>query len=228
MDEKEKFSQMVSVLAEPNRAKILWILLDGRSYTATELANLVDNSTTSTSNHLGKLLNAKILKMEKQGRHRYFSFYSPEIAYAIESLGRLISPHEEKKELNKVHKAGIYYCRTCYDHLAGFIGVSITQGLEKTNVLCKSGDGYLVSTFGREWFREFGIIPEEWDGKRRLLTRQCLDWTERKPHLAGLLGALLLENMVSRKWFRKIEGSRELMLSPKGRKEISEIFKLDL
>jgi len=228
MSEIEEFSQIVSILAEVNRAKILWTLLEGRAYTTTELAIIGENSTTSTSNHLGKLLDAGIIKMEKQGRHRYYSYSRPEIAYSIESLARLITIQEGKKELEKVQKSGIYYCRTCYDHLAGFIGVSITQSLEKMEIIYKSESAYCVSPLGWEWFKELGINLEELEGKRRPLTRQCLDWTERKPHLAGLLGAVLFENINQRKWFRKIEGSRELILSPKGRKEMSEIFKLDL
>jgi len=228
MNEIEAFSQMVSILAESNRAKILWILLDGRAYTATELALLGENSTTSTSNHLGKLLEAGIIKMEKQGRHRYYSYARPEIAYSIESLTQLLTIQGEKKQVEKVQKSGIYYCRTCYDHLAGFIGVSITQSLEKMGILEKSEGAYCVSTFGWAWFKEFGIHQEELEGKRRPMTRQCLDWTERKPHLAGLLGAVLFDNIKQRNWFREIEGSRELTLSPKGRKEMSEIFKLDL
>src|SRR4249920_3814767 len=120
--EENKFVDIAALVGEPARAKMLWNLLDGRAYTASELAIVADISGTSASNHLAKLLGADLLKVEKQGRHRYFSFSKPEIAYVVESLANLCG-HSSKKMTNEIAPPGVKYCRSCYDHLAGRVGV---------------------------------------------------------------------------------------------------------
>src|SRR5215510_14261601 len=117
--EENTFVDIASLIGEPARAKMLWNLLDGRAYTASELAMVADVSGTSASNHLTKLLKAELLKVEKQGRHRYFSFSNPEIAYVVESLASL-SGNSAKKMERETLFPGIRYCRSCYDHLAGY------------------------------------------------------------------------------------------------------------
>src|SRR4030095_8154359 len=186
MDENQ-FVDIAGLIGEPARAKMLWNLLDGRAYTASELAMAADISGTSASNHLTKLLGADLLKVEKQGRHRYFSFSKPEIAYVVESLASL-SSHSSRKMEKETVLLGIKYCRSCYDHLAGFVGVKITEGLEKKKALRKSANSYLVTNSGWKLLADLDIV-EDLMNKRRPLTRQCLDWSERKPHLAGQLCA---------------------------------------
>jgi DNA-binding transcriptional ArsR family regulator len=131
MEAEERFVFISGLICEPARAIMLWNLLDGRAYTATELAMAANISSTSASNHLSKLLTADIVKVESQGRHRYFSFSRPEVAYVVESLANL-AQHDSKNILKKDSEVkGVKYCRTCYDHLAGFVGVQITEALEK-------------------------------------------------------------------------------------------------
>src|SRR6188472_3794296 len=112
--EESKFIEIAALIGEPARARMLWNLLDGRAYTASELAIAADISGTSASNHLSKLLEADLLKVERQGRHRYFSFSNPEIAYAVESLASL-SGHSSSKGTRETTAKGIKYCRSCYD-----------------------------------------------------------------------------------------------------------------
>ena len=222
MDE-DKFVDIAALIGEPVRAKMLWNLLDGNAYTASELAMAADISGTSASNHLAKLLGAELLKVEKQGRHRYFSFSRPEIAYVVESLASL-SGHSLKKTEKETVLPGIKYCRSCYDHVAGFVGVKIAEALEKKKAVRKSANSYIVTSAGWQFLTELDIDKNKMMVNRRPLARQCLDWSERRPHLAGHLGALLLNRMLERNWLKRIKFSRELIISTKGRSEIKKVF----
>lgn len=222
MMEDQHFLDIVALIGEPARAKMLWHLLDGRAYTAGELALEADISPTSASNHLGRLLDAELLKVESQGRHRYYAFSRPEVAYVVESLANLANYEIKKIGNDKKELPAIKYCRTCYDHLAGYVGVQITAALEKKGMIRKSGSEYTVTAKGWSWMENFGIHKNQFGSIRRPLTRQCIDWSERKPHLAGLLGAVLLNKMLEKAWFRKVKFSRELIVTAKGRSGISE------
>ena len=225
--EENKFVDIAALIGEPARAKMLWNLLDGRAYTASELAMAADISGTSASNHLTKLLGAELLKVEKQGRHRYFSFSNSEIAYAVESLASL-SGRSSKNIEKEVTPRGIKYCRSCYDHLAGLVGVKVTEALEKKKAIRKSANSYLITNSGWKLLADLEIDKNEMLGNRRPLTRQCLDWSERKPHLAGQVGALLLRTMLDRTWLKRMKFSRELIITAKGRSEIKTLFGIEV
>lgn len=225
MAAEEQFLSVSSLLCEPARAKMLWNLLDGRAYTATELALVADVSTTSASNHLMKLLEADIIKVEIQGRHRYYAFSRPEVAYTVESLANLANSRNNEKIKKEDAVKGIRFCRSCYDHLAGVVGVRFTEALEMKGYLKKSIDRqYLVSRKGWNWLSQIEILESDFASNRRPLARQCLDWTERKPHLAGQLGATVLKVMFEKKWLRKTQFSRELLVTPKGQQELNALL----
>lgn len=224
MNVEDKFVSISALMCEPTRARMLWNLLDGRAYTASELSIVADTSPTSASNHLSKLLEAEIVKVEIQGRHRYYSLSNSEVAYAVEGLANLANNCATKSVNKEPDKNGVKYCRTCYDHLAGFVGVKIVETLETKGYLIKSKNVYLVSEKGWEWFQFFNISKDEFNNNRRPITRQCLDWSERRPHLAGQLGAEFLSKMLERKWFKKVEFSRELVATSKGRQELYELL----
>ncbi|MEZ5428471.1 MAG: helix-turn-helix domain-containing protein [Pyrinomonadaceae bacterium] len=207
---------------------MLWNLLDGRAYTATELAVSADVSATSASNHLAKLLDADVVKVEMQGRHRYYTFANPEVAYVIESLANLADKGAFGKIRREKAVTGVKYCRTCYDHLAGFVGVKLIEALEEKGFVSKTGTAYDVTENGWDWFAQFEIFQADFTNNRRPLTRQCLDWSERRPHLAGKLGAVFLEKILQRKWFNKIQFSRELEVTAKGRKELFDLLEIKL
>ncbi len=224
MNVEDKFVSISALMCEPTRARMLWNMLDGRAYTASELSIVADTSPTSASNHLSKLLEAEIVKVEIQGRHRYYSLSNSEVAYAVEGLANLANNSATKSVNKEPDKNGVKYCRTCYDHLAGFVGVKIVETLETKGYLIKSKNVYLVSEKGWEWFQFFNISKDEFNNNRRPITRQCLDWSERRPHLAGQLGAEFLNKMLERKWFKKVEFSRELVATSKGRQELYELL----
>jgi DNA-binding transcriptional ArsR family regulator len=225
--EENKFVDIASLIGEPARAKMLWNLLDGRAYTASELAIVADISGTSASNHLAKLLDADLLKAEKQGRHRYFSFSKPEIAYVVESLASLPGRSSRKME-KETAPSGIKYCRSCYDHLAGWVGVKITEALEKKKAIRKDVNSYLVTTSGWKLLAGLDIYKTEMMNNRRPLTRQCLDWSERRPHIAGQVGAMLLNTMLEKSWFKRMRFSRELIITTKGRSEIEKLLNIEI
>jgi DNA-binding transcriptional ArsR family regulator len=142
MDGLDEFFQITALICEPARAKMLWALLDDKAYTASELAAFADVSNTSASNHLSKLLDANLLKVEVQGRHRYYTFSNADVAYTIEALAQLSKINTAKKVRDNKPR-GIQYCRTCYDHLAGFVGVQFVEAMEKRGLVSTSL--YLVS-----------------------------------------------------------------------------------
>lgn len=226
MEESHSFISVASLIGEPARARMLWNLMDGKAYTATELAYAADISPTSASNHLGKMLEADLLKVDVQGRHRYFSFARPEVAYVIESLASLV----DKRTIPGTDKeiSGMKYCRSCYDHLAGNVGVRITEALEKKKFIRKMNKEYSISREGWKWLSELEIGEDKISKGRRPLARQCLDWSERKPHLAGQVGALLLTRMLEKNWLRKVQFSRELVVTSKGNASLYRLLGINI
>jgi DNA-binding transcriptional ArsR family regulator len=225
---EDTFVHIAALICEPVRATMLWSLLDGRSYTATELAVAADISSTSASNHLTKLLEADLLKVDKQGKHRYYSSANAEVAYAVEALANLANNKTIRSKAPTATPAGIKYCRTCYDHLAGFVGVKLMEALLRNGYLSQTTNNYTITPKGWKWLSQFGITANDTDGNRRPFIRECLDWSERRPHLAGKLGALLLEKMFQKQWFRKVRFSRELVLTPKGKQEMYALLGITL
>jgi hypothetical protein len=174
------------------------------------------------------LLEAAIIKVEIQGRHRYYSLSNADVAYVVEGLANLANNNGIKHATKEPEKHGVKYCRTCYDHLAGFVAVKIVEALETKGYLTRSKNIYSVPGKGWEWFQYFNISKEDLTNNRRPLTRQCLDWSERRPHLAGQLGAAFLSKMLERNCFKKVEFSRELIITAKGRKELYDLLGLVL
>jgi len=226
--EENNFISITSLLCEPSRAKIVWNLLDGRAYTASELALVSDLSPSAVSNHLSKLLRGNILRVDVQGRHRYYSFASSDVAYAVESLANLSNNKQRSKAIKNVTNCGIKYCRTCYDHLAGYVAVRITEAMIEKGFLIKSDKIFLVTKKGWEWFLQLGISEIYFQKNRRPLTRQCLDWSERRPHLAGHLGAVLLEKMLEKGWLKKVKFSREMLITSKGKQSINDLLDINI
>lgn len=211
---------IASLIGEPIRAKILWSLMDGRAYTARELAIGVETTPQNLSMHLGKLLRAGLLAVEVQGRHRYYSFSREEVAYAIEAIANLVPAEQAvRKDTDMVP---IQFCRTCYDHLAGKVGVSITEGLLRLKLVVYRDKELDVTPRGVQWFSEWGIDCAELREQRRVFAKPCLDWTERRHHLAGALGAALLEKLMEAHWLRRTAQSRAVVVTAKGRQGLEK------
>lgn len=222
------FSEIASLIGDKSRAIMLWNLLDGRAYTATELATCANISLQSASNHLSKLLQINIVVVAKQGRHRYYKFSSPEVAKVIESMASLLSLQKDYKKVKQPKATAFTYARTCYNHLAGEVGVKITEALISQNIIIPFDEVYTVSSKGEQWFEEQGIDVKKIKLQKRSFAHQCLDWSERKHHVAGALGDAFLEMMLQKDWFRKHKNSRELTLTSKGKQQLKELLKIDL
>ena len=214
---ENQFKETAALIGDPVRATIMWKLLDGRAFTATELAIAADTSASNISMHLAKLLQADLLRVETQGRH--YTFARKEIAYAIEAMTHLL-PLPKKQQLPDENIPAVKQCRTCYDHIAGKTGVAITDSLLQQKLLIANGNNFTLSTKGNKWFAGMGIDVEAVQQQRRSFLRPCLDWSERRYHIAGSLAAALLTAMLSQDWLRRIKHSRAVIVTAKGEKNL--------
>jgi DNA-binding transcriptional ArsR family regulator len=219
---ENSITHIASLIGEPVRAKILWTLMDGRAYTARELAIGVETTPQNLSMHLSKLLRAGLLSVEAQGRHRYYTFARVEVADAIEAMANLIPADQAVRR--DTGAVPIDYCRTCYDHLAGKVGVAIAESLLRQKLIVYRDKDLDVTPKGVQWFAELGIDCGEVRQQRRVFAKPCLDWTERRHHLAGALGAALLEKMLEAHWLRRTAQSRAVVLTSKGRQALEAHF----
>ena len=211
-----------SLIADPARAAILLALLDGRALAAGELARTARVSAQSASMHLAQLLQSGFVEVESHGRHRYYRIASADVAHAVEALGVISSPRKRKPV---GESEAIRYARTCYDHLAGELGVRITRFLEHKGFLIPDGEReYAVTESGEAFFRQWNIDVPAQRSTRRVLARRCLDWTERSYHVAGSIGAAICRRMHDLRWIKRDIGSRTLYLTPAGRKELEMLL----
>lgn len=221
-------SKITALLGDRVRTTILWTLLDGRAYTAIELASRADTSSQNISIHISKLVQAGLLAVEKQGRHKYYCLSGSEVATAVESLGSLIPTVPHKKITLHPNVLAVKQCRTCYDHMAGHLGVMINDYLLQEQILHPAGREYVLTTRGTDFFNDFGIDLIAAQQNRRMFARPCLDWSERKNHLAGALGAAMLHTMLAKNWVRKVEHTRALMITAIGESKIYDLFKVSI
>jgi len=186
VNEKFSLSSTAALIADPARAAMLTALLDARPRSAGELARIANVSAQSASMHLSQLLTGGFLNVTQQGRHRYFRIGSHRIAHAIEALGTISTPPTFKPSVNN---PDLCYARTCYDHLAGELGVKLAVAMEQNRLLIPYGDrDYEVTRPGWEFLARWHIDKEAVRNTRRAFARRCLDWTEKRYHLAGALG----------------------------------------
>ncbi len=200
-------------------------LLGGRALAAGELARVAGVSAATASEHLGRLRRGGLVVVVSQGRHRYYRLTGPEVATALESLA-LIAPASEVRSLRQAgHARSLEFARTCYDHLAGRVGVAVHDGLFRRSILAGVPGGYEVTAPGAPWFAELGVDVAEVRASRRSFAIPCLDRTERRPHLAGALGAALTTALLNEGWLvRRTSGSRSLRLVGGGGERLRTLF----
>jgi len=223
---EDQFIKTATLIGDATRASILWNLLDGKAFTATELAIAVETSAQNISMHLGKLLDADLISVEKQGRHKYYRFSNKEVAYAVEAMANLIPKPEISAKKKTENYPPIKYCRTCYDHLAGKIGVALAESLLEQKIIIEKNNTFEISPEGGKWFSDFGINLEEAQKQKRIFLKPCLDWSERRYHIAGSVGTLLLNKMLEQDWIRRTANSRVIIITAKGEKEMLKSFKI--
>ncbi|MEV6522927.1 winged helix-turn-helix domain-containing protein [Longispora sp. NPDC051575] len=207
-------AELAGLLADRTRATICVALLDGRAWTAGELAKLAKVAPSTASGHLSRLIAGGILAEERQGRHRYVRLAGPEVAALIEDLSSFGAPPPARSLRESNRRRAEARARTCYDHLAGHLGVAVADAMVRDGLVADDA-GLAVTPAGVAWLDRLGIAPAPARG-RRPLVRSCLDWTERRTHLAGTVGAALCAAALDRHWVERAGGGRALRITPAG------------
>ncbi|MET8203540.1 ArsR/SmtB family transcription factor [Micromonospora taraxaci] len=217
----QAMAELASLLADGTRAGICVALLDGRAWTAGELARRAGVAPSTASDHLTRLVRGGLLVEERQGRHRYLRLAGPSVAQLIEQLaGHAPAPPAPTGSLRAATaSAALTYARTCYDHLAGRLGVLLYDALVADGRLDRSS-GLALTADGWAWATDLGVPVQALSTGRRPMVRDCLDWTERRPHLAGALGAALRRRFVDLGWITQGTG-RAVRLTPTGRTDLA-------
>lgn len=226
-EEAKRLAEVSAQLADPSRAAMVLKLMDGSTRPTGELMLEANVSSSSASIHLAKLVRAKLLKVSKTGRHKYYRITTAAVAHAVEALETIASPREALGVAARSRLNPFAFARTCFDHLAGKVGVQVAIALQKEGLLEVSGKEYEVTGKGSKWLADMGINVGELEAGRRMLAPQCLDFTERHPHVAGALGAALLQRMIDLDWIRKTRVPRAVRLTPTGRTELSKRLRLE-
>jgi DNA-binding transcriptional ArsR family regulator len=212
----------VAELMSGHRATILLALLGGRTLTAGQLAERAGISRSLNSAHLGRLLDGGLLAVEQRGRERHYRLAGPEVAEVIESILTL-APHRRATTLRESDRGrAIRHARTCYDHFAGMLGVALTDALEQHGLIAPADNSYTLTPSGESRLGELGLDIARLRRRRRAFARPCLDWTERRPHLAGALGAGVAERLLELEWVVRRPDSRALRITETGERRLRE------
>lgn len=202
---------VAALVGDPGRANMLALMLDGRAHTARELTTTAGVTAPTASGHLAKLARGRLVSVVQQGRHRYYRLASPEVARMLEGIMFVAAePQPSSRRATARMDEGLRRARTCYDHLAGELGVFIADALAARGVIDLNEGGAVVTEVGRGALSSAGIPLEGSRRSRRVYCRPCLDWSERRPHLAGVLGAALFDRALALGLVRRREGSRAL------------------
>ena len=222
MSAKFPLAATAALIADPSRAAMLAELLDGRALPSGELARIGGVSAQSASMHLSQLVNGGFLTVKQQGRHRYYSIANEQVAHAIEALGVISTSDKYRPSRgDEVFR----YARTCYDHLAGELAVQVMDLFERDGLLVPSGQrDYELTRRGEHFLGKWKIDVEELRRSRRCFARRCLDWTERRDHLAGALGAAVCNSFLAAGWITRDKRSRAVHVSLSGRRELSRVL----
>jgi DNA-binding transcriptional ArsR family regulator len=216
------FAYVAALIGEPARAAILAVLLGGRAMAASELAHCAGVSPQTASTHLARLVEGGLLGVTTSGRHRYYRLAGPQVAHLLETMSA-IAPSTRISSLRQSDEAyAVRFARTCYDHLAGVVGVALTERMLERGLIVQAGRGepgertYHMSDEGISWLNMHGLDADRVLHSRRAPARACLDWSERRDHLAGALGAAITEWMLEQSWIARIPGSRAVKLTEAG------------
>jgi DNA-binding transcriptional ArsR family regulator len=225
-------SRTAALIGDPARANMLLALMDGRALTATELAMAGGITPQTASAHLAQLTQAGLLAVERQGRHRYHRLASPTIAQMLESMMAVAAtpPDARLRPRTGPRDRALRHARTCYDHLAGQVAVAIADRMAERGHVELSPDGGALTESGTTFLRGIGAdidAAATRPSRKRLFCRPCLDWSERRPHIAGTVGAAILSACLTQGWLRRIDSSRAVTVTPGGRQALDRAFAFD-
>jgi DNA-binding transcriptional ArsR family regulator len=218
--------RIAALIGDHARADVLTALVGGQALTATELAQIAGVTKQTISGHLAKLVDARLLAVENQGRHRYFRLADRDVGELLENLMGVAYRTGAVRLRASPREPALRFARVCYDHLAGELGVLAFDSLEQRRLLKSGSNGLQLTRSGGEFCDELGIDIGNLSRERRPLCRACLDWSVRRHHLAGALGAALLRRCFELGWARRAKGSRVVNFSPHGERAFRERFSL--
>ena len=221
------FAEVASLAGDPARAGMLHALMDGRALTATELARVAGITPQTASGHLTRLTVGGLLAVEKQGRHRYHRLASPAVARMLESIMQVAADTAPPRRKTFVgpRDLALRAARTCYDHLAGHLGVALADAMVARGQIELTADAGVVTKSGADLFARLGIdLDAGHKRKGRMLCRPCLDWSERRPHLAGHVGAALCNHCLTQGWIKHVDGTRAVAITAKGQRNFRDMF----
>ncbi|WP_281203168.1 ArsR/SmtB family transcription factor [Cytobacillus kochii] len=219
---------LTALLAEKSRATILAALMDGKFHTASELAYMATIKPQTASFHLAKLVENNLVISEKNGRFRYFRLANEEVANTLEIFMSISPPPEVRSLKQSSQLKRLENARTCYDHLAGRLSVTLTNIMQEEGYTEKSNKRFIITTKGEHFFKELGIDLIALSRKRRSFCHACLDWSERTHHLGGALGNGLFERYIELGWLESRENSREIVITTEGKSGFKEFFGLSI
>lgn len=217
---------IAALIGDNARAEVLTTLMSGQALTATELADLCNLTKQTMSSHLAKLVDAGLITANSQGRYRYFRIANDEVAHLLETLMGVAYKTGAVRVRSSPREPALRKARVCYDHLAGELGVLVYDGLLLKNALLLNGLGIELTPGGAQLFQGIGIDVDAVRRSKRPLCRSCLDWSERRNHLAGALGAALLQRILEIGWAKRVEGTRVMAFTDAGEKALRRIFQL--
>lgn len=218
---------VASTIGDPVRALILMTLLDGTERPASELALRAGTSPSACTAHLKRLIAAGLIVGRRAGRHHFFRLASPDIGRALETLAaiapaRRIATLRQSTSMDRMRIA-----RSCYDHLAGRLGVAVTEALTESGALQATSDGFSLGP-RREVFERLGVDLDWAHAQRRAFARACLDWTERRPHIAGSIGAAIRDRFLSQRWVTRSRADRSLTITERGEESLERLLGIRL
>jgi DNA-binding transcriptional ArsR family regulator len=221
MDADAQVAPIAVLVADATRSTILFSLSDGRALPACDLALRAGVTAATISYHVDKLIDGGLVAVERQGRHRYYRLANPAVVGLLETLAALAPPAPARTFREGQAAKALRQARTCYDHLAGRLGVGITEALVRQSLLVESEREYELTEDGERRLVGIGVDVAEARRARRVFARACLDWSERRHHLAGALGAALLDRLLDLRWIERTE-TRAVRLSDQGRSGLRE------
>ncbi len=227
MKEGPDIAQIGALIGDPARANMLTALMAGRALTATELAEAGGITLQTASGHLSKLEAGGLVGQRKQGRHRYFTLADEAVGKLLESIMGFAAGRGHLRHQPGPREPALRKARICYDHLAGDYGVRMLDSLIAAGSISPAMDGLDLTSEGETRLQSIGIDVRGLKSARRPLCRSCLDWSERRAHLAGSLGKALLSNFFEKGWARRLENSRSILFTPEGERQFLSLFPLE-
>ncbi len=221
-------AEVAALVGDPARANMLCALLGGRALTAGELAYAAGVSPQTTSGHLGKLSAARIVVSMKQGRHRYYRLAGSHIGHMLESIMNVALVGPPRFQPKSKFDEQMRHARTCYDHIGGVLGVGLAERLIEREFVILGDEAGEVTATGADFLSKLGVDLTGARARRRVFCRPCLDWTERRPHIGGAVGAALANRRFELKWIERVRDSRALAITPAGRRALTEFFALSI